>query len=304
MDEGEKKEWFLSFLQVCVLVASVALPGCRTASPTACFSAGILQAPPAKSEAADLFAELGGEPAFFELARYLYRWYLDENDFAGLKSQGTPQLWLRRVRAEADTDDNSRYLEALLPSIGVGVRLKKADYRIAELNLAVKSGGYRIVRVSREAHPPVAQLGDDAVIGLDLGALGERLFKTRLEREEVVPSLRTYIECSVSRQADEIDATRRSQSKTLHVAPVQAIDNEVWVFWEEGKRLFRFSSDLDLARADPQTYELMAVDIYDTLAQTVVSFDERPGDNRFVTRDQVGRALYNCVVLGRKSAVP
>ena len=38
----------------------------------------------------------------------------------------------------------------------------------------------------------------------------------------------------------------------------------------------------------------------DVRTQTVVSLDEAAGSNEFLTRDQVGRALFNCVVLGRR----
>jgi hypothetical protein len=42
------------------------------------------------------------------------------------------------------------------------------------------------------------------------------------------------------------------------------------------------------------------VKIYDIDKQVVVSLQEVPGSNAYLTRDQVGRALYNCIILGRK----
>jgi hypothetical protein len=42
----------------------------------------------------------------------------------------------------------------------------------------------------------------------------------------------------------------------------------------------------------------LGIRTYDVLTQTVVSLDEAAGSNEFLTRDQVGRALYNCIVLG------
>jgi hypothetical protein len=42
------------------------------------------------------------------------------------------------------------------------------------------------------------------------------------------------------------------------------------------------------------------VKTWDVLNQVVVSLDEAAGSNAFMTRDQIGRALYNCVVLGRR----
>ena len=40
--------------------------------------------------------------------------------------------------------------------------------------------------------------------------------------------------------------------------------------------------------------------MYNIDEQTVVSLDEVAGSNAYMTRDQVGRALFNCIVLGRR----
>ncbi len=40
--------------------------------------------------------------------------------------------------------------------------------------------------------------------------------------------------------------------------------------------------------------------IYDIDEQVVVSLQEVPGSNAYLTRDQVGRALYNCMILGKR----
>ena len=47
-------------------------------------------------------------------------------------------------------------------------------------------------------------------------------------------------------------------------------------------------------------HEQIGVDTWDAYKQVVVSTDEAPGSNEFLTRDQIGRALYNCLVLGRR----
>jgi hypothetical protein len=45
------------------------------------------------------------------------------------------------------------------------------------------------------------------------------------------------------------------------------------------------------------------VKTWDVLNQVVVSLDESAGSNAFMTRDQIGRALYNCLVLGQRLEV-
>jgi hypothetical protein len=64
--------------------------------------------------------------------------------------------------------------------------------------------------------------------------------------------------------------------------------------------LIRFASDIDLANPTVWEHEELAVRTYDIDRQVVVSLDEAAGSNAFLTRGQVGRVLYNCMVLGRR----
>lgn len=286
-------------LPLLVLAALCLLgPGCQTGrrtSLTALFPE-LIHAHTDHTEAAALFDELGGEPAFLDLCRYLYRWHLDEHDFTRFATEHRDQLWLRRVQMVADAQDNSRYLEVVFPAIGVMVTLKKADYRIPELKLAVKSDGYRIIRLCRDTCRQAARRSDFAVLDLDIHTLYERLFELRLETQFPSEALQAHVSADLARRAD----APRDAPMTLFFAPVHTVDNELWVFWQEGKQLFRYSSDIDLAEPAAWTHAPLDAAAYDTVTQTVVSFEEAPGDNRFVTRDQVGRALYNCMILGRR----
>jgi hypothetical protein len=50
-------------------------------------------------------------------------------------------------------------------------------------------------------------------------------------------------------------------------------------------------------------HDELAVSFYDLDEQVVVSLDEVAGSNAYLTRDQVGRALFNCIVLGKRVAL-
>lgn len=80
--------------------------------------------------------------------------------------------------------------------------------------------------------------------------------------------------------------------------------NELWAFWEKGRLLVRFASDLDLANPHVWEHEELSARIYDIDEQAVVSLQEAPGSNAYLTRDPVGRALYNCIILGRRYVLP
>ena len=280
--------------------------GCRLPSHrdfTLSFS-DIVHAHQDQKEAAPLFAELGGDDGFFQVVHYLYRWQLDENDFKRRDPAFQRQLWIRRLQTVTDENDNSRFMEVVFPAVGVTVTLKKTDYRIPELKLDVKSNGYRIVRISREPRS-VSEDHDYVRLEFDTDALYARLFQERSQAQQPSDDLLARMKDSVARQVAELPlpAARKSEN-TVYFAPVHSVSNEIWAYWEEGKLLFRFTSDIDLNNPAVWAQDTLAVSIYDTVSQTVVSHEEKPGDDGFITRDQVGRALYNCIVLGRKSMIP
>ena len=126
----------------------VAVAGAQEAFPAAV-------AAPAPAEAAAVAppAEVL-EPRFlYEITRHLYRWYMDESDVE--KQSGEPDFpfWVRRADAPLDPGDRSALATILLPRMGIEVKVKKADYAIEELGLAVKSKGFRIVNVARVPVP-------------------------------------------------------------------------------------------------------------------------------------------------------
>lgn len=276
---------------------SVPLPGARLFSD-------LVRPSQNPKEAAALFEELGGDPGFLALAHYLYRWHLDESDFKSRDVAFQGQFWMRRLPFVADEGDKSTFLEVVFPSIGVSVTLKKTDYRIHELKVDVRSDGYRVVRIARIAGEK-PDSGGYACYEFDSRALYERLFDERkravFPSEELLARMRACVKA-------EIGGLNRpagpAPEYTVYFAPVHSIANEIWAYWEEGKVLFHFTSDVDLGNPAMWTHDTLNVAIYDAVEQTVVSHEEKPGQERYLTRGQVGRALYNCMVLGKKYSVP
>jgi hypothetical protein len=92
--------------------------------------------------------------------------------------------------------------------------------------------------------------------------------------------------------------------QVIHLAPLSPVANETWVFWESGHKLFYFASDIDLANPKVWEHQSLLARIFDLDEQVVVSHEEAAGSNRFLTRYQVSRALFNCIVLGQRITVP
>ena len=275
----------------------VAVAGAQEAFPAAV-------AAPAPAEAAAVAppAEVL-EPTFlYEITRHLYRWYMDESDVE--KQSGEPDFpfWVRRADAPLDPGDRSALATILLPRMGIEVKVKKADYAIEELGLAVKSKGFRIVNVARVPVPAAPPPGT-AVVPVEYAAMKDYLFRTRTQAEFPDEAMFERLRVALREHLGLDPGQREAGRHVVHVAPLSPVANELWVFLENRKLLVRFSSDVDLENPEMWAHQVLGVRTCDVLTQTVVSLDEAAGSNAFLTRDQIGRALFNCVVLGRRIEV-
>jgi hypothetical protein len=88
--------------------------------------------------------------------------------------------------------------------------------------------------------------------------------------------------------------------QTLYFSPLSPVANDLWVFWENGGKLLRLASDMDLKNPALWRDKGLDLKIFDIKTQTVVHLNEVKGSNAFMTRDQVGRYLFNCLILGKK----
>jgi hypothetical protein len=269
------------------------LPACQTA-PTAAVS---VSAPP---------TDLIQTSYLFEVVRHLYRWHMEEAEVERAVGSKRFVFWVRRLEPRLDPGDRSVLGEILLPQLGMAVNVKKADYRIEELGATVKSDIFKITRVTRGQVPARAPK-NCAVVEVDMKEMRDYLFRTRNQSEFPDEALIERLRKAVRQEAakEGLQVTNAPTSEPIvHLAPLSPVANELWVFWESGRKLLYFASDIDLANPLVWQHETLMARIYDLDQQVVVSPEEAPGSNRFLTRYQVGRALFNCVVLGQRVALP
>lgn len=243
----------------------------------------------------------------FEVVRHLYRWYMDESDVEKEAERDHFTFRLRQFRPELDPGDFSRFGEIVIPELDIYVTVKKPDYPIEHSDRRVTSDVYKIINVARYPESPVRP-SEYREVRISHSELREYLFRTRSEvrypegglLERMRESVRANLEAELSLFPDPEEAF----SRVVHLSPLSPVANEVWVFWEAGRRLLHFSSDFDLEHPEIWKAELPVVRAYAIDEQTVVSLHEAAGSNAYLTRDQVGRALYNCVILGRRLELP
>ncbi len=257
-------------------------------------------------------AEILQKTYIYEVARHLYRWYLDEADIENATAEPKLVLKIFALETKLDPDDKSEYAEMIIPVFKISVKLKKSDYRIDELDIHVKSNGFKVINVSRV--PNDYDVPDSAsTVEIDLQEVKIYLFKMRNFAEfpspEMIERIRKAIRAQMTDEVlAKIPASVKEMAKTegqfVHLSPLSPVVNEVVIFWENGKILYRCVSDGDIMDQALWEKAPLRLRIFDIYNQMVVSHDESAGDNSFLTRDQIGRSLYNCIVLGKRLGIP
>ena len=236
-----------------------------------------------------------------EIARYLYAWHLDEHDVSPSIHEGEFVFWVRQIDKPLDEGDESRFAEVTLPRVGVRLDLKKANYHIPELDIHVVNESYKIVSGERLDEAPAPPEGAVEVV-IPYDEMRAYLFRTRAQ---LAPPEGNLLEQMKTAAFNEISEHYEATGEELpvgrqitHIGPVSPVANEIWVYWQTGRLLLRFHSDMDLAHPGVLEHDELSLELYDIDEQVVVSLDEVAGSNAYLTRDHVGRILFNCMTHG------
>jgi hypothetical protein len=282
-----------SYILAFILVFLLLLPACQTASQ------------PGTQNVSTVPPEIMQKPYLFEVARHLYRWHLDESEVDRIVGFKQCTFWVHRLENTLDPCDRSVLGEIIIPQMGIVVKVKKADYTIEDLGAVVKSRNFKITRVTRGG-VPILRPRSCELVEIDMKEMLDYLFRTRSQRDypdaELLERLRQAVRKEVAREGTPVDTP--PVEPVVHLAPLSPVANDAWVLWEDGRKLFYFASDIELVNPAVWEHEDLMVRIFDLDQQVLVSHEEFPGSNRFLTRYQTGRVLFNCVVLGRRIMLP
>lgn len=264
-------------------------------------------AAPCRAVAADPPAAVMEEPFLAEVALHLYAWYLDEKDFEPerLGNANTLVFRVRRPEVRADEGDESEWADIRIPQLNLGVTVKRPDYAIEELGVEVRSPNFRIVNVYR-LEPDDCRFPEEEdwrTVEGDLQRMMDGLRESSARGTFPSPELteRLYLACC--RQMEIDPDAREAGDYVFHIAPMSPVANEVWVFAENRNLFLHFTSDSDIENPELWAAQQLRVRLIDAANDTVVSMEEMPGSNVYVTRDQIGRLLYNCIVFGKRILV-
>lgn len=234
----------------------------------------------------------------FELLRYVYLWYFDESYFIDNPAGDTIEIWAREVPVELDEGDKSRFAEVWLPQVQMLITLKKSDYRIPELNLDIRDDTFKIQHITRQEKPDAAE-SKYRVLTLSEKEIADHLFTTRNLKRFPNDVLRKNLRAALLEKEFDTLADLDS-AQVVYVAPILPVSNDLWVYHENLKRLIQFSADLDLNNPDYWKSTPIHVEVYDLETSVIVSPEEMPGSDAYLTKDFTGRALFNCLILGMR----
>jgi hypothetical protein len=213
--------------------------------------------------------------------------------------------WVRQLHPQLDPDDQSLFGEIFVPQLGLRIKVKKADYSIKELQTTVKNQTFKIDEVERVTIPASVP-ANCTVVTVDMQEMLDYLFRTRDERDypdaALTERMRQAVREELLKDGDLTNAPAGEQ--VAYFSPLSPVANEAWVYWETGHRMLHFASDIDLANPAVWQQESLMVRVFDLDEQVVLVHDEAPGSDRFLTRHEAGRALFNCLVLGQRVVLP
>ena len=265
---------------------------------TAC---GTTSATPQNVESLDVDHPMRSEQHLFEILYHAFLWHYDRSYLLVDQRKGDLEIFFRAVPRELDAGDQSKFAELWIPDVHMVIDLKRSDYRIEELGLAVKDDHFKVRRVVREDTPPAplssyqhhdiphAKVRDWITLNLrTAGPLAPTLARRLRE---------TLLDFDLGREPDV------AVTHVFHLAPISPASDDLWVFHENRKQLLLFSSDMDLSNEAYWESTPITLEVYNLAPEVILAADASAAGTNTLSKDFVGRALFNCVVLGERIEV-
>lgn len=233
-----------------------------------------------------------------ETLLFSYYWYLDDAFFAATAESRETEIWVRSTEpATRDAGDHSRFGELWFPAAKVLLTVKKSDYFVPELNLPVRSAGYRVLRGSFEPAAP-GTAADWQVIRFPRDEVAATLKSARAHLHVPGPAAREVILRAIRRELDRSGATDGPQR--FYFAARTGVATDVWVYWLNRRVIFQISGDMDMADPAVIAHLPLLVRQFNLGTNVVASVVEAEGSNAFITRDRASRVLFMCLVRGEE----
>jgi len=233
---------------------------------------------------------------------YIYQWFLDPAHFFEQDQDKDLEVMIKKIDFRKDKDNYSERYNLIIPDLNLGVDLVKANYRIEKLDLQVTNNSFKIVAVYPKIRKPGTNEGFSVKI-LKENRVFTELLKKRNEKnppsDEIMKKLRKSLAALVKIESkSSLDVFQ-----TFYIGPLSEFSNDIWIFWETGKKLVCFSSATDFTTDGYWQLLPLFTKIYDLDTDVVTSLEEVGGSNAYITKTWAGRIMYNCIVDGIKIVI-
>ena len=102
----------------------------------------------------------------------------------------------------------------------------------------------------------------------------EYLYETRNERNYPDPELRLRVNAALRERIGTEMPEGIEGNQLVYLAPLSQVSNECWVFWENARKIIRFSSDADLEDPEFWVSTNVGIEIYDLDHDIVISLEK------------------------------
>lgn len=237
----------------------------------------------------------------FGLLHHLCYWHLDDYSYYKYDRNDTVEILYKRLTPPTDPGDESTFCEIVIPDLDMAVMLKKALYTIEELGMTVSNKSYKITTFHREidlASNPKYKEYPKKIIP------EKELFDYIFNKRANLPELDPYVISKLKEVLPEIVAselpTNMVLDESFYIAPVTPYANLIAIFWENAKKMIILTSDAELH--NPVFWEELPLntEIFDMKSDVVTSLRQVLGSNAYVTKNWIGRILFNCIIDGYK----
>jgi len=275
-----------------VLIGSALIAGCQSSVPVA---------NPADDPVLPPVLPVRSESHLLEILHYAALWHYDRSFLVSDPDGEVLDILYRQTYRELDEGDQTIFGELWIPEIKMLIEIEKSDYQIEELELHVLDDIFKVRRVVRIEEAPVS-----------LMEYRRHTIAYEHLREWYADNIRvaTPISETLSQRLREailahpIHADLNTGSPTIfHIAPISPACDDLWVFHENNKQLLLFSSDMDLSNEEYWSIMPISLKVYDLDPELILAPDEGAQGTARLSKDFVGRALFNCVVLGERIEV-
>jgi hypothetical protein len=234
-----------------------------------------------------------------DVVQHIYRWHFDQSYILEADKLDTLEVWARPLHPVLDAEDRSEFAEFWIPAVNMRVEMKRSDYKVPEMNLDIVDRSFKVKGVARQPHPP-APRSNYQVASFARTEVRDHLFATRTNRVALNENLRLTARKLIAEYLSKAHPAPFTEDQVLHIAPISPVCNDLWTFWETGRKIMLFSADMDLSNPGFSQLSQLRMEVIDLDKDVVTSTKEVPGSNAFVTKDWVGRLFFNCILYGER----